>query len=318
MVCTYKTLANYVTLDDIKALIKPSYLAFMEQFVPLDNLVYTSFDGDYMHYVCHMQEYVMAKGLTPINPEAALGYYVSTMSHAGNKVPVMMDCIRTELLCDHMWIFNPHSGHVSEGVLAELMIWNSEKNKNVSVIDFFPENISHIDTAGNFNVRNLSTSDIDAFISTRSDTERAEINSKLLAPYKKQELQNAYIIVNFKNCKHLDWARSFCYQNHLSPVCAQTLLPYHLYSKPEYGNEKYLSARLNLLSRADNILLFLNTRRIKEEISKLDEFSLCEMYYVLQYKKDVNVEIVGWDDACVPKYSGNGTWALTTAEASEV
>lgn len=146
---------NIITYEELEKLINPLYLEIMETFVPESNLVYTSFDGDYMHYLHYMQEYSMQKGYVPINPEAALGYYVSTVSHSDEKIPVMMDCIKTELLCDYMWIFNPCSGHVPEGVLAELMIWNTEKHTEVSVIDFFPDEIDHIDILGRFSVQNL-------------------------------------------------------------------------------------------------------------------------------------------------------------------
>lgn len=311
-------LKNYVDLSILENLIDSCYLKLMEKFVPEKKLVYTSFDGDFMHYLYFMQEYAMSRGFVPINPEAALGYYVSTTSHSGNKVPVMMDCIRTELICDYMWIFNPCSGHVSEGVLAELMAWNIEKNTEVSIIEFFPSEINHIDTTCIFPMHRFGAEDINDFVKGRSNIEIDEINTKLLEPYKKQVLQNAYIIANFHNYKHIDWARKFCYMNQLSPVCAQTLLPYHLYAKPEYGNEKYLYDRLNLLSRTDNILLFINTKRIEEEIYKLDKFSLCEIYYVLKYRNDMEIDIIGWNDASVPKYSSDRAWALTTIESLEV
>lgn len=44
-------------------------------------LAYTSFDGDYMPFLSNMLTYTMANGYLPINPESALGYYVSTTTH---------------------------------------------------------------------------------------------------------------------------------------------------------------------------------------------------------------------------------------------
>lgn len=302
----------------IEKRINPSNLAIIDSFKPQNKLVYTSFDGDYMNYLHHMQEYSMMREFTPINPEAALGYYVSTVSHHGKKVPVMMDCIKTELLCDYLWIFNPHSGHISEGVLAELMIWINEKKTDVSIIDFFSEHINQIDTYGSFHVKTLNHDDILSLLKKRTEDEIWEINEKLLIPYQKLKLENAYIISNFKNYKHIDWARNFCYLRHLAPVCSQTLLPYYLYNNPKYGNRKYIIDRLNILRRSDNILLFLNKNKLEDELQNLDEFSLCEIYYIIKYMPNKSFNIVGWDEALVPKYSNKKEWALTSIESTEV
>lgn len=311
-------LKKYVNVAVLEELIPSDFLELINNFTPEQKLVYTSFDGDYMPYIYFMLEYAMMRGFTPINPEAALGYYVSTTSHSGEKVPVMMDCIKTELICDYMWIFNPCSGHIPEGVLAELIVWGMEKNTEVSVIEFFPNEIKHIDTASIFPVHTLGEDEIRDLVKSRNNVETDEINSKLIIPYKEQVLENAYIIANFSNYKHIDWARNYCYMNHLSPVCAQTLLPYYFYAKPEFGNEKYLYDRLNLLSRTENVLLFINTNRTQEEIYKLDVFSLCEIYYMLKHRKDVRISIVGWNEAAVPKYLNSKMWALTSDEALEV
>lgn len=311
-------LVDYVGLNTIENLIDIQYLKVMECFVPSANLVYTSFDGDFMNYLHFMMEYTIKEGYVPVNPEAALGYYVSTTSHSGEKVLVMMDCIKTELICDYLWIFNPKSGHMSEGVLAELMAWRNVKHSNITIIDFFPEEIKHIDISSKFNTGELDARDIENYIQSRDSVEIEEINGKLLIPFEKKSIKNAYIIANFRNYKHIDWARNFCYLRHISPVCAHTLLPYHLYTKPELGNVRYLLDRLNLLNRADSIFFFANRKNIRDELNRLDIFSLCEIYYMLKYKNEKNIFLIGWDEAQVPKYMNQRQWALTSTEAKEV
>lgn len=51
-----------------------------------------------------------------------------------------------------------------------------------------------------------------------------------------------------------------------------------------------------------------------EDLSRLDPYSLSEIYYVNRYLKDKDIELVGWDEALVPKYNQNNKWSLTTNE----
>lgn len=317
-ICDNIRFTDNIDLNEIEKMIDVQYLEAMESFVPSANLVYTSFDGDFMSYLHDMLEYTIKEGYVPVNPEAALGYYVSTTSHSDEKVLVMMDCIKTELICDYMWIFNPKSGHMPEGVLAELMAWRNIKRSNVTAIDFFPEEIKHIDISSKFNTIELDIYEIENYIQSRDSVEIEEINNKLLIPFEKEAIKNAYIIANFSNYKHIDWARNYCYLRNISPVCAHTLLPYHLYAKPGLGNIRYLIDRLSLMSRTDNMFFFTNRKNIDDELKRLDVFSLCELYYALKYKSGENVNLIGWDEARVPKYINQRQWALTSVEAEEV
>ena len=49
------------------------------------NVIYTSFDGDDMHYLHNICDYEIKRGNIPLNPETSLGYYVSTVSLGGKK-----------------------------------------------------------------------------------------------------------------------------------------------------------------------------------------------------------------------------------------
>lgn len=67
--------------------------------------VYTSFDGDQMIYIDCMRKLAIRNGLIPINPEHALGYYLSTKSHCDSKAEVMKDCLSLTMVSDEFWVF---------------------------------------------------------------------------------------------------------------------------------------------------------------------------------------------------------------------
>lgn len=297
-------------------------IEFIKNYENLEHkeLVYTSFDGDYMHYLHDMQEFVLKKNLIPINPEAALGYYVSTSTHGSKKIPVMLDCITTELLCDYMWIFNPKTGYIPEGILAEMMIWEREKAEDILIYNFFPNETSPIDKYDNIDMVTLCHQSIKEYIKSNwSNEELDEIKKGLMVQYEKQKIKSAYIIANFYNYKHIDWARKYCYIHHVCPICVHTLLPFYLYNKIfDDGHYKYLKDRLTILNKLKEVYVFLNKKRIEDEIYRLDYYSICELYFLINNRNDEHVYIIGWDEAEVPKYSNSLQWALTTKETREV
>lgn len=301
-------LSTVITSED-KSIIK---------YASLDKkTIYTSFDGDYMQYLTDMLMFVMEHGCIPINPEAALGYYVSTDTLGGKKVEVMKDCIKTELFCDDMWVFCDSSYKLSEGVLAEIMIWKELKKKDISLVEFFPDislyGIPDHAVAPKYGLQ-------DFLLRKERHKDISELNEVLLEPYKADNAQNAYIIANVRNLKHIDWARKYCYMKHITPVCPQTILPSFLYRRQDTNcsnGTDYMIDRLTLLSRSDNVFYFMDTLKYEEEIRRLDYYSCCELYYLLYHGKDFTV--IDWADAGVPKYQRNGAqWALTSSESKEV
>ena len=282
-------------------------------------LVYTSFDGDYMHFLQHMLKFAQTNGYLPINPESALGYYVSTTTHGGSKVPVMKDCIKTESICDEMWIFNPKDGHIPEGVLAEMMVWLKTKNTDIKIIPFFDKFKTVLDTNTPINLEQYtySRTNIESYISTRKESDINEIKSKLFDSLDNQP--SAYIVANFFNYKHIDWTRSYCYLNGYCPISPQNIMPYYLYKTClESVDQQYLIDRLTLLDRCDKLLWFTNTANFASEIDCLDMFSCTELYYWFNYKDPKDICIIDWKDAGVPKYANKERWALTKTEVSEI
>ncbi len=279
-------------------------------------LVYTSFDGDYMHFMYDMMIYLMKQDYIPINPEATLGYYVSTTTHEGSKISVMQDCIKTELICDEMWVFNPINNHLPEGVIAEMSIWNKMKDSKIKFVPFFDS----LNIVGTINVREVENDEICKLLEVYNKSDMEEIKNKLFLDNAFRDLHQAYIVANFYNFKHLDWCRAYCYENHTCPISPQNIMSYFLYNKTykDDAKKEYLNDRLTLLDKAEELLFFTNTKKIEEEIKNLDIFSCVELLYWF-YKKDKSkIKVVDWATANVPKYKYSDKWALTRTEQLEV
>ena len=285
-------------------------------------LVYTSFDGDFMNYLPHMLAFCKANGYIAINPEASLGYYVSTTTHGNSKVPVMMDCIAVELLCDEMWIFNPLNSHIPEGVLAEMMVWEKSKCTGILIVPFFNDTKLAIPPTAmleDINTTLLSKRDIHHYISGRDKSDVKTIETKLFANGAHSIPGTAYVVSNFLNFKHIDWARAYCYKNNFCPVSPQNIIPFSLYADTtgDFVYE-YIFDRLALLDKCDKLLWFTNTNNFKNELTTLDLFSCIELSYFSKIKGWDKIEIVDWKDAGVPKYATPDKWALTDTEKTEV
>ncbi|QVK18266.1 hypothetical protein KHQ81_00690 [Mycoplasmatota bacterium] len=279
-------------------------------------LVYTSFDGDFMQFLMDMMEITMKRGYIPINPEATLGYYVSTTTHEGNKIPVMIDCIKTELMCDEMWIFNPLNNHIPEGVLAEMMVWKNEKKSDINLITIFDsvELIKEI----KFNI--LHENDINQIINKHNKVDIESIKNKLILSNPENGLSHSYIVANFYNFKHIDWTRFYCYKNGICPISPHNILSYYLYRNiyGEKAKENYIIDRITLLNKADNLLFFTNMNNLYIEIENLDIYSCMELLYWYKYKDKSKIKIINWSDANVPKYKNSDKWAITNTEKKEV
>ena len=283
----------------------------------LKPLVYTSFDGDYMPFLSDILTYTKNNGYIPVNPEAALGYYVSTKTHDGNKVFIMKDCICEELLCDEMWIFNPTTDHIPEGVTAEIMAWKRNKKSNMRKIPFFNNLNLNVDIhSADLLLDNyfFSDNDIDTYLESCNKDDIEDIKEKLFN-VESNISRPVYVVANFYNYKHIDWTREYCYKNGLCPVSPQNILPFTLYNK-EKNFLSYIIDRLTILNKCSEIIWFTNERNIKAEVDNLDIFSCTELYYGWKFNKQL-IKIVDWATAGVPKYIDSKKWALTRTESRE-
>lgn len=288
----------------------------------LKPLAYTSFDGDYMPFLPNMLTYTMANGFLPINPESALGYYVSTTTHQGNKVLVMEDCLCEELLCDEMWVFNPVTGHMPEGVVAEVMAWMDKKGTSIRKIPFFNDyrvNLKTHQADAALNDYIMTPIEVSSYLARCNPDDIGDIRKKLFDASSNIP-QPSYVVANFYNYKHIDWARSYCYQHSICPVSPQNILPYSLYDTDcsvdcEFH---YMIDRLTLMDKCHELLWFTNTKNLKYELENLDVFSCTELFYWYTVYGPASIKIVDWADAGVPKYKDNNNWALTRTELNEV
>lgn len=287
----------------------------------LKQLAYTSFDGDYMSYLSNMLVYTMVNGFLPINPESALGYYVSTTTHEGDKTLVMKDCLCLELLCDELWVFKHVRNPIPEGVVAEIMAWEKHKEPSIRLIPFFDDYKVDVDIGKpdkELDNYILSPLDVSKFINDRNPDDIEDIKSKLFNQGERLPIP-IYVVANSYNFKHIDWARSYCYKKFVCPVSPQNIIPYYLYANDNEEGFKlsYMIDRLMLMDKCNELLWFTNTRNMENEIESLDVFSCTELLYWYMIHGPKTIKIVNWSDAGVPKYF-NKQWALTRTEVQEV
>lgn len=268
------------------------------------DVIYTSFDGDDMHYLHNICNYEISRGNIPLNPETALGYYISTVTLGGKKTEVMKDCLTLEMLANKMSVYSKKNRPLSEGILAEMILWSLKKGKGLDII----EDVTHLTSS---RMKSLNVEELNDYLSTIDPFVKYELFNNLLTDYQENTHKSAYIIANMENFKHMDWARTFCYKKGLCPISPQNILPLYLYDGKE---DEYLKSRLELLKRSDRVLLFIDRNNLEEDLQRLDKYSLAEIYYATKYLKDKTIEFVGWDEALVPKYNPNNKWSLTTNE----
>lgn len=298
---------NEHSFSTVDVLVENNWRNVVDEYAKGDskkNVIYTSFDGDDMHYLHNICDYEIKRGNIPLNPETSLGYYVSTVSLGGKKIDVMKDCLTLELLADKMSVYAKEGRQLSEGILAEMLLWDIKKGKGLDVI----EGITHLSKS---KLHQLDNNQLKKYLSKMDPMVRFELFNNLLSSYNDESHQSAYIIANMENFKHIDWARNYCYTHNICPISPQNILPLHFYEGKE---DEYLESRLELLQRADRILLFIDRNNLTEDLSKLDPYSLSEIYYVNRYLKNKDIELIGWDEALVPKYNQNSKWSLTTNE----
>lgn len=298
---------NLNSFDNVEVL-DNKYTPILDKFMDMKSrdVVYTSFDGDDMNYLHNICRSIIDDGKIPLNPEAALGYYVSTVTLGGNKINVMTDCLSLELLSNELYIFGKEGRELSEGIIAEMILWKVLRSNGVTTV-------YDVCDLKNKTLKYYNQTELEQLIGKYDVISKHELHNNLLNEYMEKTHKTAYVIANFSNYKHLDWARAFCYNNGYCPISPQNIFPYSLY---EDNIEDYMLARLELLKRSDKILLFIDRYSANEEIDGLDEFSKTELSY--SRKNGKQVEIIGGDEALVPKYNPNKKWSLTSKEDLQI
>lgn len=300
---------------------------------PKKPLVYTSFDGDNMHYLDWMCYVAHKLGCVPVNPEAALGYYLSTTSHNGKKIEVMRDCVALELACTELWIFDSslsiQNSSLSEGVIAEFVLWHQIRPH--LPVRFFPylqesmlmKHKNSLEEKSSEQILFQSKLPLDyqkELVTKMEHLAIREIEEKLLLSIKENHVRPlAYISQDFFDLKHVDWARAIAYQLGYVPFSPETLVR-HFVTNMAYGEslpEEYLIDRISLLSAAQELWIFSKTPVSLFSKNPLQEHTKLDIYYWLTHKPTAPIRVFSWRDASVPKFMPNNFWALTTREHLE-
>lgn len=297
--------------NNIYEMLNENTKGIVDEFMAKDmrEVVYTSFDGDDMHDMLAICNQTIEKNKIPLNPEMALGYYISTETLGGNKMAVMSDCLTLTLFSDELWIYGRSDKLLSEGIMAEILLWNSMKKKGGVFIESpYKEEMLEL------NYIELKKWMLDI----SNEKFRNDLNNNLLERYKGTNNKTVYIGANFKNYKHIDWARVYAYKEKVCPISPQNILNYFIYYNLKKEKEQYLLDRLTLLSKADEYWLFIDISNFDKELKNLDQYTLAELYMLNTVYTNKMVKILDWGDIGVPKYNKTKRWALTIKEQEEI
>lgn len=284
---------------------------------------YTSFDGDFISSVARMCLASLMLDVVPLNPEAALGYYVSTTSLGNVKAAVMEACLAVQFKADELWIVTGNSPsalrELPEGVLAEYVLWR-ELRPDAPVRHFRwlgPDWQQYLTS----DARSAAEVMHDGLLSDQQHEElvqsiTAEFRSDLEARLLRKVRETGFMPVVFLSTveiddKHLDWARRAAYNSGLVPFSPSTLLPALALDLVGLDDEQRRSLRNILISRADEFWVVVKPHELKP--GKLPEIVLEDIRTWEEVRPGEAPHLLSWADVDVPKYSGT-PWSLTDKE----
>lgn len=112
--------------------------------------------------------------------------------------------------------------------------------------------------------------------------------------------------------------KSTSYKERLCPISLQNILSCFLYHSFDDNGTRYLKDRLTLLAKSDIYWLCIDSINLKDELNKLDQNTLAELYMLNTIYTDKAVKIIDCGDINVPKYDKSKMWALTSKEQEEI
>lgn len=270
-------------------------------------VVYTAFDGDDMVFIDCMQDITIINGYIPMNPEHALGYYLSTTSHGGKKLEVMKDCLSLVMVSDEFWLFLESEDIVlqqlPEGILIEMLLWTQVKTPKIRVFSI-SETVKSLDRCDHtlYEGRVL---DIDEpmIYANLENNQFSEISS-FLDKIKHTLRPIVFIDIRNEDFKYIDWVRAYAYLHGKVPISPQHLIPEFIYSIHHKTQEDYQNSLEKLKNLASEIWAVYHSdialRNIKE-------------YYNLSSK----VTFISMQEVGVPKYANPRNWSITSKEVRE-
>ena len=262
-----------------------------------------------MHHMLAICNNVLQHNMIALNPEMALGYYISTETLGGKKIKVMTDCLTLTIFSDRLWVYGKTDTLLSEGIMAEIFLWSQIKNKKATFVpDIYGQELIE-----------MNYLELKEWLNRMTDENfRNDIFNNLLNSYKTHTHYTVYIGANFVNYKHIDWARVQAYRERLCPISPQNILSYFLYHSFNDHEARYLKDRLTLLAKSDMYWLCIDSSNLEAELNKLDQNTLAELYMLNTFYTDKPVKIVDWGEIKVPKYDKSRKWALTNKEQEEI
>ena len=323
-----------LSLEAFKKSIPLEVIEYLDDIHKKDfpKVVYTSFNGDYIGYINRMVYNTLKQGHIPINPECALGYYLATESLNNSKVDTMIACIALVLYCDEFWVYIDDIGDlksIPEGVIAEMIAWLEVNKQDESVRVIKGEHKDATILKGLTSVKNQNAYSVNQInvevekikISSILECLDAEfifeIRKNLLNHLEDRGMVCKFVSFDFRDEKHADWARRYCYKKWCVGILPNSLLNPFVVDMV-YGEEfysEYLLQRAALLSKSDTVLLFLKPDCYVKQHFSLSIDVVSDIYYSL--KNGIRIEMLDWRDAQVPKYIDK-SWALTNKEYKEV
>jgi hypothetical protein len=279
---------------------------------------YTSFNGDYLRLVPRMCLGACLLGYAPLNPEAALGYYVSTVGFGNEKANVMRACLAVEFRADEFWLITARPGieglrEVPEGVLAEYLLWRERRpeaparqfpwlsdHEWLSFLDRSEPSEAELERAllGESEHRTLASLADPRFVQN--------VRERLFDAVEARGLPRvAFVSTASEDDKHLDWARRSLYDADTVAFVPDLLVPQPVIDALQ-ADSIDLELRMSFASRADEMWIF--TQRSTSDLPPriLHDLELARL-------ARIPVHFRRWSDVGVPKYT-DPNWALSDRE----
>lgn len=273
--------------------------------------VYTSFDGDQMIYIDCLRKFAIRNGRIPINPEHALGYYLSTRAHNDSKSEVMRDCLSLTMISDEFWVFAEHEDtpleSLSEGILIEILLWIRQKNstikflgieKTVLSLGYFQKEDGNQEYQGKERI--VKEIDLKRVLSERYFEEIStflERVSPVLRPV-------IFIDIRNEDFKYADWARYKAYKVGKVPIVPQYLIPEFVYTFHGIQDE-YPKSIEKLKEVSSGVWAIYESQERLKALQKI---------YEGQHRM---VTFIPIKDLNVPKYANPRNWSITSKELQE-
>lgn len=273
--------------------------------------VYTSFDGDNMVYIDCMRQLAVKTGRVPINPEHALGYYLSTRAHGDSKAEVIKDCLSLVLIAEEFWVFADAEdctlSDLPEGVLIEMLLWARRRNSTFRFLSVSRVVSSLVYGAPMQTIpaycgveRTITENDIRRALSGAHFEEISSYLERVLPVLRPV----VFIDIRDEDFKYADWARMQAYALGKIAIVPQILIPEFVYSILGLGHEYHRSVDKLRETSAGTWAIYESPERLELLMRRYDGEAHAVMYIPI---KDLNV----------PKYANPRNWSITTKELHE-